>query len=87
MTDLLLNGENLAFSNDGQAAIDDLLEPEGERQKILAENNRFIDHYKALGDAVCVLGELMPRALDAISSMGEQLNAPYLTSKGICYII
>ena len=94
VTDLLLQGAYSAVKGDNQTylthadqmreihfeAIDGLLAPEGERQKILAENNRFIDHYVALCDAVSVLGELSPRALDAIGGMGEQMSVRILAA-------
>ncbi len=94
VTDLLLGGAQAALGNDQQTyleiagelrqvhyeAIDGLLEPEGERQAILAENLRFIEHYVALCDAVHVLGELTPRALDAISGMGEQMSVRILAA-------
>jgi aspartate kinase len=94
VTDLLLGGAQAALRGDRQAymdiaeemrqvhfeAIDGLLEPEGERQAILAENQEFINHYLALCDAVCVLGELSPRALDAISGMGEQMSVRILAA-------
>jgi aspartate kinase len=101
VTDLLLNGAQSALEVDREAymaaaeqmrqihyeAIDGLLEPEGERQQILAENSAYIDRYVALCDAVRVLGELSPRALDAIGGMGEQMNvgiiAAYLRQCGI----
>ena len=94
VTDLLLGGAQAALEGDEQRyrdiaeelrlvhfeAIDGLLEPEGERQAILAENLEFIDHYLALCDAVRVLGELTPRALDAISGMGEQMSVRILAA-------
>ena len=81
VTDLLLNGAYSAASGDGQTfqhqaevmrqihlqAIDGLLEPDGERQQILAENGRYIDRFEALCQAVHVLGELSPRALDTLA--------------------
>lgn len=87
VTDLLLNGAHSAAAGDIETtkrnaalmrqihleAIDNLLEPDGERQAVLAENGRFIDRYEALCQAVYVLGELSPRALDAIGGMGEQM--------------
>ena len=100
VTDLLLNGANSAAAGDGETyrkvaaqlrqihfeTIDNLLNPEGERQVILAENQRFINHYVALCEAVHVLGELSPRALDAIGGMGEQMAirvlAAYLRQVG-----
>jgi aspartate kinase len=94
VTDLLLGGAQAALEGHQQEyldiaeemrlvhyeAIDGLLEPEGERQIILAENLAFIDHYVALCDAVRVLGELTPRALDAISGMGEQMSVRILAA-------
>ncbi len=94
VTDLLLQGACAAVESDKETygrvadqlreihfeAIDGLLEPEGERQQILAENNDFIDHYLALCEAVCVLGELSPRALDAIGGMGEQMSVRILAA-------
>jgi aspartokinase/homoserine dehydrogenase 1 len=94
VTDLLLGGAQAALDGDAQRyreiaeelrlvhfeAIDGLLEPEGERQAILAENLEFIEHYLALCDAVRVLGELTPRALDAISGMGEQMSVRILAA-------
>jgi aspartokinase/homoserine dehydrogenase 1 len=94
VTDLLLGGAQAALAGDRQAyldiaeemrqvhyeAIDGLLNPERERQAILSENQGFIDHYVALCDAVRVLGELSPRALDAISGMGEQMSVRILAA-------
>jgi aspartate kinase len=94
VTDLLLRGAYAALSQETASyreitrllrqihyeAIDSLLAPEGERQQILAENGRFLDHFVALCDAVAVLGELTPRALDTVSGMGEQMAARILAS-------
>ncbi|MFQ5421052.1 MAG: aspartate kinase, partial [Anaerolineae bacterium] len=100
VTDLLLNGAHSAAAGDGETyqqnaeqlrqihyeAIDGLLSPEMERQQILAENDRFIERFVALCRAVHVLGELSPRALDAIGGMGEQMSvrilAAYLRETG-----
>jgi aspartate kinase len=100
VTDLLLQGAHTAVAGAGDAykqvaeqlrlvhyeAIDGLLKPDGERQRILAENNEFINRFAALCQAVHVLGELTPRALDAISGMGEQMSirilAAYLRQSG-----
>jgi aspartate kinase len=100
VTDLLLQGAHSAATGDAETyqqvaeglrhvhheAIDDLLVPEGERQAVLAENEQFIDRFVDLCRAVLVLGELSPRALDAISGMGEQMSvrilAAYLRQQG-----
>lgn len=89
VTDLLLRGAHTAANGDDQTyqqvadqlrqihhqAIDSLLAPDGERQQILVENGQFIDRFAALCQAVHVLGELSPRALDTVSGMGEQMSA------------
>lgn len=94
VTDLLLRGAHTAFAGDPDTykevahtlrqvhyeAIDGLLAPEGERQKVLAENGRFLDRYTALCQAVHALGELTPRALDTISGMGEQMSVGILAA-------
>jgi len=94
VTDLLLRGAHTALSGDDTTyqdvarllrqvhfeAIDGLLAPEGERQKVLAENEKFIDRYEALCQAVLALGELTPRALDTISGMGEQMSVRILAA-------
>ena len=94
VTDLLLQGAHLAANGDGQTyqqlaeqmrqihyeAIDGLLAPDGERQQILMENGRFIDRFADLCQAVYVLGELSPRALDTIGGMGEQMSARILAA-------
>lgn len=87
VTDLLLRGAKSAVEGDDTTyrqlaeelreihyqAIDGLLLPEGERQLALAENSQFLARFSDLCQAVLVLGELTPRALDAISGMGEQM--------------
>lgn len=100
VTDLLLNGAHAAFKGDPDVyrkvveqvrhihyeTIDELLAPEGERQLIMAEIDRFLERYADLCAAVYVLGELTPRALDAIGGMGEQMSvrvlAAYLRQTG-----
>ena len=104
VTDLLLNGARSALAGDNQTylqvaeelrrvhyeVIDALLEPEGERQAVLVDNARFIDRFAALCQSVLVLGELTPRALDAISGMGEQMSvrilAAYLRQLGFAAV-
>jgi len=94
VTDLLLRGAQSALEGEETTyqevarllrqvhyeAIDGLLSPEGERQKILAENGKFIERYEALCQAVLALGELTPRALDTISGMGEQMSVRILAA-------
>ncbi|MCO5195940.1 MAG: aspartate kinase [Anaerolineae bacterium] len=94
VTDLLLDGAYAAANDDEETykayakqmrrihytAIDGLLSPDRERQAILADNERFIGRYEALCQAVFVLGELTPRALDAIAGMGEQMSVRILAA-------
>jgi aspartate kinase len=42
---------------------------------VLAEDERLIDEFALLCHSVNVLGEVSPRALDAISSLGERMSA------------
>ena len=88
VTDLLLNGAHTAVAGDDKTykgyaeqlrqihyeAIDGLLNPEGERQTIMAEIDQFVRQYERLCQAICVLAELTPRALDALGGMGEQMS-------------
>jgi aspartate kinase len=94
VTDLLLKGAKAAASGDDSTyqqvtdelrqihylAVDALLMPEGERQQALAENGQFITRFSDLCQAVLLLGELTPRALDAISGMGEQMSVRILAA-------
>ncbi|MCX7682005.1 MAG: aspartate kinase [Anaerolineae bacterium] len=52
-----------------------LLTQGGERVQLLATVDRLIDELSSFCYSVHILGELTPRALDAISSLGERINA------------
>lgn len=98
VTDLLLNGAHAAAQGDQQTykkaaetireihlqAIHDLLVEEAD--EAAAENVSFLHRYLELCRAVYYLGELTPRALDAIGGMGEQMSvrllAAYLRERG-----
>lgn len=94
VTDLLLNGAHSAVAGDGETykqlaaqmrqihveTIEALLDEGAERERVVAENGRFINRYTQLCQAVFVLGELTPRALDAISGMGEQMSVRILAA-------
>ena len=94
VTDLLLGGAQAALEGDQEKylgiaeemrqvhyeAIDGLLEPEGERQAILAENLQFIEHYVALCDAVRGLGVVSHRGRVAIICMGEYISGCILAA-------
>lgn len=52
-----------------------LLPQGGERVQLLATVDRLTDELSSFCYSVHILGELTPRALDAISSLGERINA------------
>lgn len=101
VTDLLLNGsagaltgrldeiertaEHLRAIHD--EALDGLLEPGETRERVRAEVHAFIERFDELCRAIAVLGEISPRAADAIGGMGEQMSvrilAAYLNQVGI----
>lgn len=88
VTDLLLQGANRAAAGDGESykeaaatlqtvhhsAIIELLNKGSDREQVQTEIDQFIRRYTQLCRAVHILGELSPRALDAISGMGEQMS-------------
>ncbi len=94
VTDMLLNGAGTAVSGDSesykalaqqlravhQEAVDGLLESVAEREQVMGEIGQFIDRFSALCQAVSVLGELTPRALDVIGGMGEQMSVRILAA-------
>jgi aspartokinase/homoserine dehydrogenase 1 len=55
--------------------VDELLSSDGERAGLLIEVDRYLDEYDAFCRSVHVLGEVTPRAMDAITSLGERINA------------
>ncbi len=66
--------------------IDDLLSAHEEALPLTNEIDRFIERFESLCKAVLILGELTPRAMDAMTSMGERMSvrllAAYLRSTG-----
>lgn len=53
-----------------QALIPDL----DHQTKVQSEIDRIIDEFRNLCQAICVLGETTPRALDAVASLGERMS-------------
>jgi len=53
----------------------DELSPGGERARLLATVDEYLDEFAAFCRSVHVLGEVTPRAMDAITSLGERINA------------
>ena len=101
VTDLLLEGARTAAEGDAETfkevaaalrknhyqTIDELLPDQSEALLIKAAIEQIVERFEALCHAVSILGELTPRALDAISAMGEQMSirllAAYLRHEGI----
>jgi len=89
VTNLLLDSARQALQGDSSgcpqvqanlrqmhAAIAGALIPaQGPRQAILAEIDALLDGFVNLCQAISVLGEASPRALDAIASLGERMSA------------
>ncbi len=90
VTDALLRGAHSAGDGDGQtfltiadelerkhlAAARELLADATELAVVEGTITRFLNEFRTLCHSVQVLGELTPRALDAISSLGERMSAP-----------
>ncbi len=60
--------------------VDELLDPNGERARLLATVDEYLDEFAAFCHSVHVLGEVTPRAMDAITSLGERINARMLAA-------
>ncbi len=93
VTDALLRGAHSAAAGDETAAAEiaadlrakhtlaanELAAPDG-LGAVLAHIAALVGEFEALCQAVRVLGEASPRALDAISSLGERLNVPIVAA-------
>jgi aspartokinase/homoserine dehydrogenase 1 len=89
VTDALTRGALTAASGDDQTyrtlvtdlrarhyrAVDALLPSNGERAQLLTVVDGYLDEFAAFCRSVYVLGEVTPRATDAITSLGERINA------------
>jgi aspartate kinase len=94
VTDALTKGARTAASGDDQTfrvvvtelralhykTVDALFAPDGERTQLLAMVDRFLDEFAAFCRSVHVLGEVTPRAMDAITSLGERISARVLAA-------
>ncbi|MGD8245008.1 MAG: aspartate kinase, partial [Anaerolineae bacterium] len=94
VTDALVEGARTAASGDNRTyralvadlrvrhyrAVDELLDPNGERAQVLATVDEYLDEFAAFCHSVYVLGEVTPRAMDAITSLGERINARILAA-------
>ena len=89
VTDLLIEGARTAAGGDRLtyldiarrlrdkhgAALAELVAATAERSAVGDEIEQLIDEFELLCHSVSVLGEVSPRALDAISSLGERMSA------------
>jgi aspartokinase/homoserine dehydrogenase 1 len=94
VTDALTRGARTAAGGDDRAyratvadlrvrhyrVVDELLSQDGERAQLLATVDRYLDEFDAFCRSVHVLGEVTPRAMDAITSLGERINARVLAA-------
>jgi aspartate kinase len=94
VTDALTEGAQTAAAGDDQTyraivadlrvrhyrAVDELLDPNGERAQLLTTVDGYLDEFATFCHSVHVLGEVTPRAMDAITSLGERINARILAA-------
>jgi aspartokinase/homoserine dehydrogenase 1 len=94
VTDALTRGALTAASADDQTyraivtdlrvrhykTVDGLLLLEGERAQLLTTVDEYLDEFATLCRSVHVLGEVTPRAMDVITSLGERINARILAA-------
>jgi aspartate kinase len=68
-------------------AVDQLLPPEGERGALFAIVDEYLDTFDTFCRSIHVLGEVTPRAMDAVTSLGERISArivaAYLRRRGV----
>ena len=101
VTDLLINAARSAEEGDETSylqavdtlrtrhhqTVETLIADETERAELLKTVDAYVDELAALCHGVHILGEITPRAMDTISSMGERINArvvaALLRQKGI----
>jgi aspartate kinase len=89
VTDALTQGARTAAAGDDDAyrqivtdlkvkhadAVGVLLAPGAAQSQLLATADEYLNGFATLCHSVYVLGELTPRAMDAITSLGERINA------------
>jgi aspartate kinase len=94
VTDALIQGaRSAAAGNEGvyrglvtelrarhYGVVDALLSPNGERAQLLATVDQYLDEFAAFCRSVHILGEVTPRAMDAITSLGERISARLLAA-------
>lgn len=59
---------------------DSLIPDDSNRRSLLGEIDSLIDEFKNLCNAVSIIGEASPRALDALASLGERMSVRLLAA-------
>ncbi|MEJ2209747.1 MAG: aspartate kinase, partial [Anaerolineae bacterium] len=94
VTDALIRGAITAAAGDKETyraqvrdlrtrhygVVDALFAGNGEQADLLAAVDAHLDEFAAFCHSVHVLGEVTPRAMDAITSLGERINARILAA-------
>jgi len=94
VTDMLINSAEMAADGDEasyqsviedlkarhQIVIDELISDDGERVKLSALIDGFVGELSAYCHSIHVLGEVTPRGMDTITSLGERMNARVVAS-------
>ena len=89
ITDQLIRSARLAANNDGMGAkaiieqiqnqhlavIDSLITDPSEKQTLLEVVQQRLDELSSYCQSIQILGEVTPRGMDVISSLGERMNA------------
>lgn len=94
VTDALVKGALTAASGDDQAycaistnlgdrhyrVVDTLLSQGDEHAQLLAIVDEYLEGFSAFCRSIHILGEVTPRALDAITSLGERINVRVMSA-------
>jgi aspartokinase/homoserine dehydrogenase 1 len=89
VTDALIRGARTAAEGDDRTyrtivsdlrvrhyrVVDELFSDKAEQATLLKMVDEYVDEFATLCHGVYILGEVTPRAMDAISSLGERINA------------
>ncbi|MCU0521104.1 MAG: aspartate kinase [Anaerolineae bacterium] len=95
VTDALIQGATLAAQGDDHTyrgivsdlrvkhtlAVAELLDDPGARTSLLVAIETYLDEFASFCHSVHVLGEVTPRAMDTISSLGERINARVVAAR------
>lgn len=95
VTDALIQGASTAAGGDDQTyagivsdlrvrhtlAVAELVDDPDKRTALLKTIDRYLDEFATFCHSVYVLGEVTPRAMDAISSLGERMNARIVAAR------